>query len=73
MKKTIIVVTLLFIAATTNSNAKSFKKDVSYETCDDYAFRQVELYYDHGNDDNFEAGTLFYVSMWLCETMNRYN
>lgn len=73
MRKQISIVAILLITATTTLNAKSFEKEVSDETCEDYAFRQVELYYDHGNDDNFEAGTLFYVSIWLCETMNSLN
>ncbi|MGZ0016084.1 hypothetical protein [Yeosuana sp. AK3] len=48
-------------------NADSIKSEAVVENCEDYAFRQVELYYDHGNTDNFEAGQLFYTALWLCE------
>jgi hypothetical protein len=51
-------------------NADSIKSETVYEDCEDYAFRQVELYYDHGNTDNFEAGLLFYTALWLCKKVN---
>lgn len=66
MKKLFLTLTMIFTIGMAFADKNN---QTNHPSCEDFAFDMVDVYYDNGGDDGFEAGNIFEAAMFVCETV----